>query len=45
MENWFKVHKFPFIKMEDGTYFWQTKVATGELTPDGRFIWHEKNFF
>lgn len=45
MEKWFEAHKFPYIKKEDGTYFWQTAVATGEINPDGTIIWHKKNFF
>lgn len=47
MEKWFNAHKFPFIKTEDGTYFWQTNVATGEMTPfpEEKIIWHEKEFF
>ena len=45
MEKWFNAHKFPYIKMENGTYFWQTSIATGEITSEGKIIWHEKNFF
>lgn len=45
MDRWFNAHNFPYIKMEDGTYFWQTNVATGEITPEGKIIWHEKNLF
>ena len=45
MEKWFKNHNFPYIKTEDGSYFWQTNVATGEMTPNGEIVWHEKSFF
>ena len=45
MEKWFKNHNFPYIKTEDGSYFWQTNVATGEITPNGEIVWHEKSFF
>lgn len=45
MEKWFKSHNYPYIKTKNGTYFWQTKVATGEMTPTGAIIWHEKTFF
>ena len=45
MEKWFKNHNFPYIKTEDGSYFWQTNVATGEMTSDGEIVWHEQSFF
>lgn len=45
MERWFEAHKFPYIKMENGTYFWQTAVATGEMMPEGKINWHDKNYF
>lgn len=45
MEKWFKSHNYPYIKTKNGTYFWQTKVATGEMTPTGAIVWHEKTFF
>ena len=45
MEKWFKNHNFPYIKTKDGSYFWQTNVATGEMTPSGEIVWHEKSFF
>lgn len=45
MEKWFEAHKFPYIKLEDGAYYWQTNVTTGEITSEGRIIWHEKDFF
>jgi len=45
MEKWFEAHGFPYIKKEDGTYFWQTAVATGEMTPEGKINWHDKNYF
>ena len=45
MKKWFKAHNFPYIKTKNGTYFWQTQVATGELTPKGKIFWHDKNFF
>lgn len=45
MEKWFKAHGFKYIKLEDGSCFWQTEVATGEVTADGKIVWHEKNFF
>lgn len=45
MEKWFEAHNFKYVKMEDGSYFWQTNVATGEVTANGEIVWHEKNFF
>ena len=45
MEKWFEAHNFKYVKMEDGSYFWQTNVATGEVTANGKIVWHEKNFF
>ena len=45
MERWFEAHGFPYIKMKDGTYYWQTFVATGEITSDNRILWHNKEFF
>lgn len=44
-EKWFEAHGFPYIKTENGTYFWQTNATTGHLTPKGRIIWHNRNFF
>lgn len=45
MEKWFEAHGFPYIKREDGTYFWQTAVDTGEMTPEGKINWYNKNYF
>lgn len=45
MEKWFKAHGFPYIETENGTYFWQTAISTGELTTDGKIIWHDKKLF
>lgn len=45
MEEWFKAHNFPYIKAPNGSYFWQTQVATGELTATNKIIFHHKNLF
>jgi hypothetical protein len=45
MDNWFKAHKYPWIKTKNGTYYWETFIQTGELTPEGKIIWHEKELF
>lgn len=45
MRNWFEAHNFPYIVKENGSVFWQTEVATGEMLSDGTIIWHDKDFF
>lgn len=45
MKNWFNAHNYEYIETENGTYFWQTAISTGELTPDGKIIWHDKKLF
>lgn len=45
MDTWFEKHGFPYIKTEDGTYYWQTNVATGEYTAEKKYIWHEREYF
>lgn len=49
MDNWFKAHKYNWIKTKNGTYYWEAFIQgdfqTGELTPEGKIIWHEKKLF
>ena len=45
VEKWFKSHDFPYVRTEDGTYYWQTAISTGEMDCNGNITWHEKYFF
>ena len=45
MEKWFEGHKYPYIKMEDGSYYWLTNMSCGKITADDHIEWYPREKF